>query len=156
MPSSLFLSQGGNTLVKDPDFQEQRGDVDILQEALDLGIVSMYGDLLEDFQTLHEAEGKARRVPNYGTEVKKVILTKDSKFARLVRRASVILAKQNNDPKYAEWKKHMTAAIEARKAMELKYNSSAQKRAKEIIANSKKLITKATVDLPKSNARPST
>lgn len=154
MPS-LFLNGTELSLNESPDFEEQKGDVGILQEALDLGIVDHFGNFIE-VSSLQEADKTVRRAPNYSTEVKKVTLTKDSKFAKLVSRTCVLLAKQNKDSNYEVWKKHMTAAKEAKKAMELKYNSAAQKRAKEIIANSKKLITKATADLPKTTTRPST
>ena len=116
---------------------EQPGDDEILQEAYDLGLVDETGVLIG----LHEAgpsvPGK-RRVANYNTEVRKILLTKESKVSKLVRRTCIILAKQANDPLYAEWRKHMAIAVSAREKMVAKYQSKAKTRSKEIIAQSKK------------------
>ena len=134
----------------DTNYQVKEGDQEILQEALDLGMVDGYGNIIVD-NVLSEA-AETKKVPTFGLE-KSVIVKKDSRFNRLSKRASLIIARQRKDPDYLEWKNAMQVAVNLRNKMEMKYNGEAKARAKEIIANSKMISQQAPSDMPANAAK---
>jgi hypothetical protein len=98
----------------------------ILEQAVDLGFITP--DKGMDF--LNE---------NYGTEVRKIKMSKEGKFRALIRRVVLSVARAKNDPDYATFRTHRLKAEEARKRLMVKYKSEATARAKEIITNFSKL-----------------
>ena len=129
----------------DSNYQLKEGDVDIFQEALDLGMVDGYGNIICD-NVLSEA-AETKKIPVFGQQ-KSVIVAKDSRFNRLSKRASLIIARQRKDPDYLKWKEAMKLAVDLRSKLEMKYNGEAKNRAKEIIANSKMISQQAPSDMP--------
>lgn len=100
----------------------------IVNEAIDLGILNENGKFLNE-----------ARKGNYSTEIKKVKVTKEQKQKNLIQRTAMIMAQQKDDADYKAWRKFMDQASKMRIKIEKKYNSIAKKKAKEVIAGSKKV-----------------